>query len=81
MRTHFSNDTWIESIKNDDIIMTANQLNYFMWETSTDTISQVGMPTDEDVQEWKHALWGRSDFTWKECRDLIKSCNDYVGNK
>lgn len=79
MRTHFSDDVWMKSVSDDCLDSLTHQLNYFMWDTSTDTMCQVGLPSDDDVTEWILTLETRQDCEEQSCRVLIKSCVDYIG--
>lgn len=78
MKTHFSNPSWLNEIKTNDIDQLHDQLGYFMWETSTDTMSQVGVPSDEDVREWIVVLQSRPDVDDRRVQFCILDCEDYV---
>lgn len=78
--THFSDESWISTIKTDNIVEIHNQLSYFMWETSTQTMMSVGVPTDDDVQNWIDALLSRDDADSYDVRVCITDCLDYIEN-
>ena len=79
MRTHFSNQQWLKTIRTEDIETVWEQLSYFMWETSTDTMASVGVPTDDDVHEWITCLSYRFDInTSPIVQKCITDCYDYI---
>lgn len=77
-KTHFSSESWLLEIKSGDINRVHDDLGYLMWETSIDTISSIGLPTDEDVQEWINTLKSRSDIDDRRVQFCILDCEDYV---
>ncbi len=78
--THFSDESWISNIKTGNIVEIYNQLSYFMWETSTQTMMSVGVPTDDDVRNWIDALLSRDDVDSSDVQLCITDCLDYIKN-
>lgn len=78
MKTHFSNPSWLTEIGTGDIENIHDNLGYVMWETSTDTMVQIGVPSDEDVREWIEVLKSRPDVDDKRVQFCILDCEDYV---
>lgn len=78
MKTHFSDQNWLNEIKSGDIERVHDDLGYLMWETSIDTLSQIGLPSDEDVQEWIDVLKSRNDATDRRVLFCILDCEDYI---
>lgn len=78
MRTHFSRQHWLDEIKVGEIEKTHDELGYLMWETSTDTMTQIGVPSDDDVREWIEVLKSRPDAKDERVQFCILDCEDYV---
>ena len=78
MKTHFSDQNWLNEIKSGDIERIHDDLGYVMWETSIDTMSQIGVPSDEDVQEWVDVLKSRPDADDRRVLFCILDCEDYI---
>ena len=78
MRSEFSNQKWLTMIRKDPIDQVQQSLSYFMWETSTDTMMRIGVPTNDDVHEWILCLENRPDKDDKEVQWCITDCNDYI---
>lgn len=78
--THFSDDSFVNTIKIANIDQIHSELSYFMWETSTDTMLSIGVPTNDDVQNWIDALKSREDVNTPEVQFCIIDCLDYIEN-
>lgn len=78
MRTDFSSQQWLYDIRTLDANTISELLSYFMWETSTDTMCRVGLPTDDDVREWVIVLSNRVDSTIPSIQLTITDCLDYI---
>ena len=57
----------------------AAYLGWLFWETSTEQMAVMGLPTIEDVDSFIVAIEDRADFNQSVRNQLIDLCRDYQG--
>jgi hypothetical protein len=53
-------------------------VEYFLWESSTECMVSVGMPTDADVKCWIGWLMLREDGASPEVQSIVQTCREYL---
>lgn len=55
-----------------------NWMDYVFWDSSTEFMLRMGMPTKEDVNVWIEYVKDRKDFTDKQITSLVGQCQAYL---
>lgn len=71
----------LTEIRLGDIKSVSYALDYFMWDTSIDTMVRIGVPTREDVEEWILCLRHRPSGITEEVQECINDCMEYINDK
>lgn len=77
-RTHFSEREYVERLETEGFFEIESMLSYFFWESSTEVLINVGVPTFTDVEYWIEILNNRSNLTECERNELIGYCKSYI---
>jgi hypothetical protein len=77
-RTSWSDPSRIDRFKRDTPSHILSFVDYFLWESSTECMVSVGMPTIADVDMWILWLSERADANDPLIQDAIQSCKGYT---
>jgi hypothetical protein len=76
--TRWSDEYSLAAISLDGAETVERFVEYFLWDSTTECMVSVGLPTPVDVQMWITWLKARPDADAPEIVRAIQSCQNYI---
>jgi hypothetical protein len=76
--TMWSDEYALAAISLDGAETVERFVDYFLWDSTTECMVSVGLPTPADVQMWITWLKARPDANAPEIVRAIQSCEEYI---
>lgn len=77
-RTHFSRTEFFEVVTTGTFFEVESMMNYFFWDSSTQSLTTSGSPTIADVEYWMQLVKDRKDLPESQVEELIGQCEQYI---
>lgn len=77
--TKWSNEDSLNMLLTDTDLAVFSYVNYFLWESTAESLVDIGLPTYADVRNWLQVLYAREDaVTSEKIKIAISCCETYL---